>query len=321
MKKLNLLFGLFMLLALSAQAQYAFKVLAAKGSNQVLSNGNWKSLSAGNQLFSKEKLKLTSGGYLGLIHSTGKTLELKTPGTYSVADLEAKIITGRSTFGEKYGKFVANGMFAGNPDAKNNYNTTGAVDRAIDKTSLVIYAPKKIKALKHKPLTLNWNDCGKGHVYMITLKNFYNEEIYSVESKTNSVTIDFNNHQIPEGLNGNYLLQVVSKTDPSYTTSPKNLGKESKNQSYSIQVINAEQSSIIEKKINNLHQELNASSALDQMVLAAAYEQEDLMAYAVESYKKAKILAPDVEQYRIQYEEYIKTKLALNNLEGGTVQK
>lgn len=321
MKKVYVLFGLLILLAFNGYAQYAFKVLASKGSHQVLSNGHWKSLAAGDPLNPKEKLKLSSGGYIGLIHSTGKTLELKSTGTYSVSDLEAKIITGTSTFGQKYGKFVAEGMFAGNPDAKSNYNKTGSVNRAGEKTSIVLYAPLKIKALKHKPLTLNWNDCGEAHIYTITLKNFYNEEVYSVESKTNTVSIDFNNDVIPEGSNGHYLIQVVSKTDPSYSTNSTNWGNESKNQIYSIEVIDSEQSAMIEKKINDLLEELDFSSPLDQMVLAAAYEQEDLMTYAVESYRKAKALAPDVDHYRTQYEEYIKTKLTFNNLDGGPIKK
>lgn len=315
MKKISLFFSLFMFLAFSMNAQYAFKVLAAKGSNQVLTSGAWNKISAGAKVNTGEKLKLTEGGYLGLIHKSGKTVELKTTGTFDVAELEAKVIAGKSNFGAKYGTFVADGMFAANADAKNSYDRTGSVHRG-SAPSLIVYAPTETKALKSDPLTLRWNDCGEGQVYSITLSDYFGQVVYTVESKTNSVTIDFNKIEIvqeddmDESLKQSYLLAVKSKTNSKFTSAAGGGHK------YEIQLVDDVQEKEITSTINEVKTQIDATSALDQMVLAAAYEKQGLMTYAVSSYEKAQELAPGVDHFKTQYEEYIKVKLGLSSLKG-----
>ena len=50
-----------------------------------------QSLKTGASLKSGDELKVSENAYLGLVHVSGKPLELKTAGSYKVADLAAKM--------------------------------------------------------------------------------------------------------------------------------------------------------------------------------------------------------------------------------------
>lgn len=323
MRKINLLIGLLVFAVASTFGQtkdYSFKVLAAKGNNQFLTKGQWANLSAGATLNKGEKVKVTEGGYIGLIHSTGKTMELKTSGTFDVAELESKVISSKTNFGEKYGDFVADGMFASNPDAKNSFKETGSVHRGA-KTPIFVYAPKEIQALKSEPLTLHWNKCGGKHVFEISLSDFFGEVIYTTKSDTNFAVIDFSKIKLSSDedmdTKGSYLLTIKSLTDPSYSTSSGSSDSNNKNgYSYTVKIVDDATALKATTEIKKVKSQMNTNSAMDYMFLAAVYEKQDLMTYAVDSYAKAQSLAPNVDHFKTQYEEYIKTKLNEKSLLG-----
>lgn len=323
MKKISTFLGLFIFLSFAINAQYAFKVLAAKGANQVLANGAWATIKAGAKINSDQKLKVVNGGYLGLIHSSGKTFEIEESGEFSITSLELQVIKGKAGFGEKYANFVADGMFANNNSAGNNYDRTGSVTRGDgDKTHIIIYAPKIINALKSKPVTLEWNDCGKGHTYYVSLKNLFNEEVYGDTALTNSFTIDFSVANFPKTTGGNYLVEIVSLKDKRYTTTDRTADQDSEGGfKYNIHLFDDTQALSIEQSINPMIKTMDQTSAVDHLVLAMAYEKHNLMVYAVESYSKAQNLAPEVDAYKSQYTEYIKYKLNYNNLNGKPVAR
>lgn len=310
MKKSTLILCLTFFFTLSLKAQYSFKILAAKGINQVFRKGNWSTAKAGTKLLSSEKIKLSKNGYLGLIHSSGKTLELKEAGEFTVENLEKKIVVGRSGFGSKYGKFVADGMFSANKNANKSYNKTGSISRNIN-NKIIVYAPLKMDALKGVPFSIHWNNCGAEHTYILTLKNLFNEEVFSKEFSSNYAIIDFNDASIPEVSGGIYLLEITSKTDPSFTTTANGVRVDN---NYQIKLLESDKESEIFDTTDEIAKSIDKTNALDYMILAMAYEKAGLMTYAVESYYIAKQLAPDVRDYDIQYEEYIKAKLGISDL-------
>src|SRR5690242_8936822 len=86
---------IFALIATVAMGQdYSFKVLASKGNNEIKTNGAWVPLKTGASLRTGDELKLASNGYIGLVHKKGKPLEVKTPGSYQVAQLESQVNSG-----------------------------------------------------------------------------------------------------------------------------------------------------------------------------------------------------------------------------------
>ncbi|HKZ37794.1 MAG TPA: hypothetical protein VJ184_09100, partial [Chryseolinea sp.] len=95
---------------------YAFKVLANKGANEVKSGNDWLPIKTGASLKSGDELKLSDNSYMGLVHATGKPLELKVAGSYKVSDLSSKMSGGTSVI-NKYTDFI---LSSNSPEAKKN---------------------------------------------------------------------------------------------------------------------------------------------------------------------------------------------------------
>src|SRR6218665_3094361 len=95
---------------------YAFKVLANKGANEVKTGNAWAAVKTGASLKKEDELKVTENSYLGLVHASGKPMELKQAGTYKVADLAAKMNGGSSVL-TKYTDFI---LSSNSAEAKKN---------------------------------------------------------------------------------------------------------------------------------------------------------------------------------------------------------
>jgi hypothetical protein len=85
---------LAMTFSLAQGQDYAFKVLANKGVNEVKSGDSWQPLKTGASLKAGDELKIADNAYLGLVHVSGKPMEVKQSGNYKVADLAAKVSGG-----------------------------------------------------------------------------------------------------------------------------------------------------------------------------------------------------------------------------------
>ena len=92
MKKSAFILSILMVSAILGMSQgYTFKVLASKGVTQVDNGSGWTVLKTGTKLNKDSKVKIANGSYVGLMHSSGKTMELKSAGTYSVENLSGKL--------------------------------------------------------------------------------------------------------------------------------------------------------------------------------------------------------------------------------------
>src|SRR5258708_876482 len=90
--KILVLVGFMLVSFLSgAQDEYAFRVLANKGANEVKSGDTWQPLKTGAQLKIGDVLKISENASVGLVHKTGRPLEVKEAKTYKVADLVDKV--------------------------------------------------------------------------------------------------------------------------------------------------------------------------------------------------------------------------------------
>jgi len=140
---LSLTIALVLFVAQNATSQdYIFRVLANKGSNQVQTAGTFEptSLKTGAKLNSGDQIITASGSYIGLVHRTGKTMEIRTPGTYSISELQGRVNKGTSSVANRYMNFVMNKMNEGDGNVYTNYrknsNVTGAVSRATNSDAI-----------------------------------------------------------------------------------------------------------------------------------------------------------------------------------------
>src|SRR5260370_37578519 len=79
-----------------AQDEYAFRVLANKGANEVKSGDSWQPLKTGAQLKTGDQLKISENASVGLVSNFGRPLEVKEAKTYKAAHLLSKVCTSQS---------------------------------------------------------------------------------------------------------------------------------------------------------------------------------------------------------------------------------
>src|SRR5687767_4882806 len=134
-----LIFALFTVSSYVFAQDYAFKVLANKGTNEIKSGESWQPLKTGASLRSGDEVKLADNAYIGLVHASGKPMELKTAGNYKVSDLAAKVGSGSSVL-NKYTDFILSSNSA--EAKKNRPSATGAVHRATESASIKLLLPE-----------------------------------------------------------------------------------------------------------------------------------------------------------------------------------
>ena len=135
MKLFKLTLAALLVLCISSMGiaqDYVFRVLAKKGENSMSTDGKtWTPIKTGTSLKAGQQIKVGEGAYLGLVHSTGKTFEIKTAGIRKVNELASKVNVADASVASKYADFVMNKMAASDEDINKNHrnylSATGAV--------------------------------------------------------------------------------------------------------------------------------------------------------------------------------------------------
>jgi len=119
--------------SLSAFAESSFKVIAVRGS---VSSSRGSTLVIGTTLALSDKITLGSGGYVGLVHSNGRTLEIRKSGAYAMRDLDKAATKKSGSVNSKFASYVVNELtqtkdpIAFQDKHRANMRVTGAVERA-----------------------------------------------------------------------------------------------------------------------------------------------------------------------------------------------
>lgn len=274
-------FGILITVFGYAQGQdYAFKVLVNKGKNELKSGSNWQQLKVGSSLKTADELKVSENSYLGLVHVSGKALELKQSGNYKVDELAAKV-NGGSNVLNKYTDFILSS--AASP--KNRLAATGAVDRGED--NIQVYLPKaELAVVYNSNVIIEWDTQGAAGPYVVTLKSMFDDELDRRETTENKVSINLSDATLAN--EDNILVEVSSaskKVSNRYTL--KRLSKADKER--------------IKTELVKIAEPTAEPSAINKLVLAGFYEQNNLLIDAGTAYLEAIQLAPDVPQYKEDY--------------------
>ena len=67
-------------------------------------------LKTGATLMSGDQIIAASGAYIGLMHKSGRTIEVRNSGVTRISDLESKLASSNSSVANKYAQFVMNKM-------------------------------------------------------------------------------------------------------------------------------------------------------------------------------------------------------------------
>jgi hypothetical protein len=294
MKNKSMLLAL--VLSLVSMVTYAqdemFKVLASKGGNKLQTSGTseWKAVFVGKKLAKGDKITVGDNGYLGLAHSkTGKTIELKKAGTYEVSKLAGEVAAQNASTSTKYANYLAGelGKTGGEDMAKNRYkymSVTGSVERG---SGVAIIAPKKVDALNND-LSISWNAEPGDKTYVVEVTNLFGDVVSTTETKETSAVIKLDNKK-----DKNYVTRVSLKDNANY------VGE------ISIQYPSNDKSVELNKQLTELKAQLSEETALNKMILASFYEDNKLFLEAMQSYEAAVKLQPDVEDFKLAYNQFL----------------
>jgi len=298
----KLLFVAYAFVSFTASGQdYVFKVLANKGQNSYKSSQTaWAPLKTGQSLKSGDELKLSKDAYLGLMHNTGKTLEVKTAGTHTVASLATSLKNKNSSVASKYADFVINKMTDSGDggDYRKSLGATGAVDRALaSNANLKIMAQSSTDIINSEVL-IRWNEPKQvGEVekltYELVFSNLFDDVIKTTETESTSYMLNMEQEPFASLDNKFVKVKVMVK------------GDELSSDEYAITTKPEDESYEIKKTLSELRGEVEESTALDNIVLAAFYEENSLLLDALTAYERAIEIAPEVPMYKQAYTDFL----------------
>jgi hypothetical protein len=265
---------------------YAFKVLVNKGKNEVKSVNGWEPIKTGASLKKDDEVKVENNAYLGLVHVTGKPLELKQAGKYKVIDLAAKI-GGATSVINKYTDFI----LSANVEKKNKLSATGAVHRGTKGVKIYLPAPEMSVVFNNK-VTFSWQ---KGNApYILVLKSMFGDELVKMETSDTTYTVNLSE---PKFVNeDNIMIDVYPKSEPS---------QKKENPEYVLKKLSKADRDRIKVLLNDVSSISPEQNALSKLIMAGFYEQNKLIIDAGSAYLEAIKLAPDVAQYQEDYRTFL----------------
>lgn len=285
-KKINILLLLTMGVFTAHGQEYAFKVLVNKGKNEIKSGNDWQLIKTGVSLKSADELKVSENSYIGLIHTSGKPLELKEAGSYKVVDLAAKVNGGSSVL-NKYTDFI----LSANSQKKNTLTATGAVHRGVDKIKINLPKPE-FSVVFNNIVIVNWETDKTPAPYVITFNSMFGDELKKIETVENNVTIDLNEKSFAN--EDNIIVKATSKTDPNKVS-----------EEYTLKRLSRADTDRIKNSLNEIKSQVAEENALNKLVLAGFYEQNNLFVDAITCYQQAIKLAPDVVAFQEEYNGFL----------------
>lgn len=265
---------------------YTFKILVNKGNNEIKSGSSWQPVKVGAILNNTDEIKVANNAYLGLVHVSGKPLEVKDPGNYKIADLAGRVSGGSSVL-NKYTDFI----LSESTQKRGGLAATGAVTRGGDQ--IEVFLPKTGNAVVFgNKVTINWDNKVIKGPYVVIINSLFGEELARFETTQDFIQLDLYGSQFQ--LEDNLLVEVRTKAGAGKKSEAKTLKK---------------LSTADRDRINNLLKEINQSvseeTALNKLVLAGFFEQNNLLVDAITAHLGAIALAPDVPHYKQAYEDFL----------------
>ncbi len=296
-KVLIIVLVLGMLVQGAIAQDYAFRVLASKGQNMVKTgSSDWKTLKTGAKLNKGEEVRLAANGYLGLVHSSGKTMELKEASTYDVSKLSTELGSSSQNIASKYADFVMSKM---TPEKKEENrrkyaSVTGAAERGANDALINIYMPQSVAVLNNSAI-IRWEAIKENAVYVVNLKNLFEEKILVTETSDPFYTINFDNEKIKSAIVENLIIVSVSLKDDESVSSKNS----------AIELMNSEDAKTYKIELSGLEENIGSETSINNLILAEFYEEKGLVLDAITSYEKAVKLSPDVEYFQEAYNEFL----------------
>jgi len=286
--KILAIVGLLSIAFLTDAQEYTFRVLANKGANEVKSGDSWQPVKTGAQLKKGDELKISENASVGLVHVTGKPLEVKQAGSYKIDDLAAKVGGGSSVF-NKYTDFILSSNSA--EAKKNRLSATGAVHRGLE--DIKVFLPENQNAEIYNNIAIiNWESTKGAAPYIVSIKNMFDEELAKIETPENVTQIDLSD---PKFANETaVLVEVKSKADGN-----------NKSVQHLIKKLSPARYDVVKKQLNEETVDLKEETAFNKYLLASVYEEKKLFIDAITCYEQAIKMDQGNPTYKEGYDEFL----------------
>lgn len=315
-KNTSLIFVVLLLMHITLPAtgqSFVFRVLANKGDNQLKrSSGEIQKLKTGAFLNKGDQLIASNDAYIGLVHKTGKTLEIRKKGTSKVEDLEKVVDAKTTSVTGRYMQYVMNKI--GDDGVSDNYrknsNVVGAAVRGTEANGIELLLPvvedKRITSFEQQ-LILRWiPESGKdslfeGQTFIVTITNLLGDDLLKEETSDNSIAIDLSKL---DGDTELFLVTVVSKAEPEEELNSVVYGIEKS----ALDAMTEE----VRTELSSLKAELDLSRGIDRLMLAAFYDENKMILEAMRQYELLLREHPEVNDYKAFYQEFLSKNNMLN---------
>lgn len=299
----NLLLLVLIFVPLQAQ-NYEFCVLGKVGTAlvKVYGNKDWSELKTGDQLKKSDIISIKENSYIGLVHSSGKTIELKKTGEYKISKLADDLIAHTSSmlpnlieviFGKKSNiKDIL--------DSKQNKKvySKGAIERGFDIEEITILSPKKI-ILISDAVELMWNQPTTEGKYEIKITDRFNKSVFTKIIEDTSITINQKNLKIDR--DQYYFWRVNLVSNPEIRS----------DEGYFL-FLTDKRVEEIKKNVEQMKKEIGwEESSVSKILLAFYYENNLLVNEANAEFREAINMSPDVADYKELYEAF-KIRMNIN---------
>jgi hypothetical protein len=279
-----------------------FRVLAAKGETLVQRDGkgSWNKLNTGNQLFANDNIKISNNAYLGLVHTKGRTMELKKAGTYSAGILAKELSSKKTKVSEQLANYlmkeVANKESDGN--YKKNMGTPGAVERGMEtdasgqKIKLIANCPRRLSIMGNT-VNFSWSKAtGKDVVYEFIITDRFDRQEFSTKLKENTFSVDAEALKLSKDVYYFWKVKVSSN-------------EEIRSDEICFSFLSAQRAASIKETVALLKEDIGEENAPAKIILAKFYETNYLPNEADKAYQDAIKLMPDIDEYQGMYKEFL----------------
>lgn len=267
---------------------YSFNILAHDGSvlYRTLEQKEWQPVEIGLKLTEEHLVKVEKDSYLGLVHRSGKTLSYSKSGTYEISRLQQRIRSNPSEVAEKYANAYVNSIT--NPES-----TAKETTRSVETHQLKMFLPNSVDVYSPE-VVLRWVDQEQiPDDYEVVFKNMFDEVLMVEDATDTKLWLDFSRDPIASE---RLLIVSVQKKNQ----------KDIQSSSYGIKQMTPDESELIEQELQELKLVFaGEESALDKLILASFYEQNNLLADALTYYEYAVELSPEVEAFQTAYDQFI----------------
>ncbi|NWF89723.1 MAG: hypothetical protein HXY50_09720 [Ignavibacteriaceae bacterium] len=277
--------------------QNSFKVLTISGkvSYKNSSSSTWKTLRTGEVLKMEDELLLEKNGYLVLMSSHGKTIEVLDEGTSRVREIESRLNNSQTSLGKKFTDFIVQEMMT-NKSEKKEMKTFAAVVRV--KPNHIESGIPAFTAFSETEILIKWYTYPYSSKYVLSIINSDKAAIFM--DITEDTVYSFDSEKLKLNKGKLYYWYVFDADNPEVVSDTN-----------SFSLLTEQEKNAISDSVELLNNELTSNrTPLNQFALGKYYENNNLNNDALDQYKSAILLIPESEELKKVFAKFlIKQKL------------